>query len=220
MLTAADVMTRDVVSVDTEKPVRDIAELLYTRRISGVPVIDANGRVIGIVSEGDLIAHAAIVGEHHRSWWLSLFADESVTAPGLCEGARSDRSRCDDYEGGQHRGDRDPCRDRGDCFTAIASSESQSFAAASSSASSHEAICSRPLATAENASRLGPWTIEPFTTSSCANSREPALGSCLGRPCREWRCSLSMERFRPKTSDERFGLRQRTCRVSNVLKTI
>lgn len=80
MLTAADVMTRDVVSVDPEKLVRDIAELLYTRRISGVPVIDATGRVIGIVSEGDLIAHAAIVGEQHRSWWLSLFADESVTA--------------------------------------------------------------------------------------------------------------------------------------------
>jgi CBS-domain-containing membrane protein len=80
MLTAADVMTTDVVTVDPDKPVRDIAELLYTRRISGVPVVDSDGSVIGIVSEGDLIGHAAIVGEHHRSWWLSLFADESVTA--------------------------------------------------------------------------------------------------------------------------------------------
>jgi CBS domain-containing protein len=80
MLTAADVMTTHVVSVDLDKPVREIAELLYTRRISGVPVVDADGRAIGIVSEGDLIGHAAIVGEHHRSWWLSLFADESVTA--------------------------------------------------------------------------------------------------------------------------------------------
>ena len=80
MLTAADVMTGDVVSVGPDKPVRDIAELLYTRRISGVPVVDANGGVIGIVSEGDLIGHAAIVGEQHRSWWLSLFEDESVPA--------------------------------------------------------------------------------------------------------------------------------------------
>ena len=80
MLTAADVMTTDVISVDPDKPVREIAELLYTRRISGVPVVDADDRVIGIVSEGDLIGHAAIVGEHHRSWWLSLFADERVTA--------------------------------------------------------------------------------------------------------------------------------------------
>jgi CBS-domain-containing membrane protein len=80
MLTAANVMTTDVVSIGPDKPVREIAEILFTRRISGVPVVDADARVIGIVSEGDLIGHAAIVGEHHRSWWLSLFTDESVTA--------------------------------------------------------------------------------------------------------------------------------------------
>lgn len=80
MLTAADVMTTEVVSITPDTPVRDIAELLYTRRISGVPVVDADGRVIGIVSEGDLIGHAAIIGERRRSWWLSLFADESATA--------------------------------------------------------------------------------------------------------------------------------------------
>jgi CBS domain-containing protein len=80
MLTAANVMTTDVVSIGPDKPVREIAEILFTRRISGVPVVDADARVIGIVSEGDLIRHAAIVGEQHRSWWLSLFTDESVTA--------------------------------------------------------------------------------------------------------------------------------------------
>ena len=80
MLTAADVMTTDVVSITPDTPVRDIAELLHTRRISGVPVVDTGSRVIGIVSEGDLIGHAAIIGERRRSWWLSLFADESATA--------------------------------------------------------------------------------------------------------------------------------------------
>jgi CBS domain-containing protein len=80
MLSAADVMTTDVVTVDPDKSVRDIAELLYTRRISGVPVVDVDRSVIGFVSEGDLIEHAAIVGERRRSWWLSLFADESVAA--------------------------------------------------------------------------------------------------------------------------------------------
>src|SRR5215208_7262670 len=79
MLTAADVMTSEVVSVEPDTPVRDIAELLYTRRISGVPVVE-NGRVIGIVSEGDLIGHAAAIGEPRRSWWLSLFSDESLSA--------------------------------------------------------------------------------------------------------------------------------------------
>ncbi len=67
MLTAADVMTTEVVSITPDTPVRDIAELLYTRRISGVPVVEADGRVIGIVSEGDLIGHAAVTGERRRS---------------------------------------------------------------------------------------------------------------------------------------------------------
>ena len=79
MLTAADVMTTEVVSVEPDTPVRDIAELLYTRRISGVPVVE-HDRVIGIVSEGDLIGHTAAIGEPRRSWWLSLFADESLSA--------------------------------------------------------------------------------------------------------------------------------------------
>jgi CBS domain-containing protein len=80
MLTAADVMTTDVITVAPETPVRDIAQLLYTRRISGVPVVDANRAVVGLVSEGDLMKHAGAIGEQRRSWWLTLFADESVLA--------------------------------------------------------------------------------------------------------------------------------------------
>src|SRR5215212_2776123 len=79
MLTAAGVMTTEVVSVKPDTPVRDIAELLYSRRISGVPVVE-NDQVIGIVSEGDLIGHVAAVGDPRRSWWLSLFADENLSA--------------------------------------------------------------------------------------------------------------------------------------------
>jgi len=79
MLTAADVMTADVVSVEPDTPVQDIAQLLYTRRISGVPVVE-NGSVVGIVSEGDLFGHAAAIGEQRRSWWLSLFSEESLSA--------------------------------------------------------------------------------------------------------------------------------------------
>jgi CBS domain-containing protein len=79
MLTASDVMTTEVVTVAPDTPVRDVAELLFTRRISGVPVVK-NDRVIGIVSEGDLIGHVAAIGEPRRSWWLSLFTNESVSA--------------------------------------------------------------------------------------------------------------------------------------------
>jgi len=59
-------MTTEVVSVEPDTPVRDIAELLYTRRISGVPVVD-NGQVIGIVSEGDLIGHVAAMSPRSAS---------------------------------------------------------------------------------------------------------------------------------------------------------
>ena len=52
MLTAADVMTTDVITVSPETTVRDIAILLHSKRISGVPVVDAAGHILGIVTEG------------------------------------------------------------------------------------------------------------------------------------------------------------------------
>jgi len=80
MLTAADVMTTDVITVSPETGVRDIAALLHAKRISGVPVVDAAGRPVGIVTEGDLILREPIAGEHRRSWWLTLFDDPAVLA--------------------------------------------------------------------------------------------------------------------------------------------
>ena len=73
MLTAADIMTTHVISVTPETSVSDIAKLLYKKRISGVPVVDPQKHVIGIVSEGDLIGHTGAIGEQRRSWWLTLF---------------------------------------------------------------------------------------------------------------------------------------------------
>jgi CBS domain-containing protein len=82
MMTASDVMTREVTTVSPETPVQEIATLLYTRRISGVPVVDHDQRVVGMVSEGDLMTHSAAVGEEprKRSWWLGLFGDTSSSA--------------------------------------------------------------------------------------------------------------------------------------------
>ena len=51
---ARDIMTREVITVEPGTPVRDLIETLLTNRISGVPVV-VEGRVVGIVSEGDLI---------------------------------------------------------------------------------------------------------------------------------------------------------------------
>ena len=80
MLTAADVMTTEVITVTPETPVRDIAALLREKRISGVPVVTSDNRVVGIVSEGDLISHTEVIGERRRSWWLRLFDNPNALA--------------------------------------------------------------------------------------------------------------------------------------------
>ena len=55
MLTAADVMTRDVITVKKETTIRDLAELFARHRISSAPVVDDSGAMIGIVTETDLV---------------------------------------------------------------------------------------------------------------------------------------------------------------------
>lgn len=70
---ARDVMTVPVVTVAPDTSVAELARLLLERRISAVPVVDASGRLQGIVSEGDLMWHSQAGTGRHRSWWLSLF---------------------------------------------------------------------------------------------------------------------------------------------------
>jgi CBS domain-containing protein len=50
-----DIMRRDVITVRPETPLKEVARLLVEHRISGVPVVDAEGRVLGVVSEADLV---------------------------------------------------------------------------------------------------------------------------------------------------------------------
>ena len=80
MVAIADVMTAEVVTVTPETPIRAIAELLYTRRISGVPVVDGDRRLLVVVGEGDLITHTDTIGEQRPAWWLKFFSDETDLA--------------------------------------------------------------------------------------------------------------------------------------------
>jgi CBS domain-containing protein len=54
--TVNDVMTRTVVSVHPETPLKEVARLLVARRISGLPVVDHENNVVGVVSEADFLA--------------------------------------------------------------------------------------------------------------------------------------------------------------------
>lgn len=69
---AKDVMTTEVVYAGPETSVRAIAQTLLKRRISAVPVVGDGGRVIGIVSEGDLMRRPESETQRPRSWWLEL----------------------------------------------------------------------------------------------------------------------------------------------------
>lgn len=55
MKTAADIMTRDVTTVTRDLSVKELAKLLTSKNISGVPVVDESGSLIGVVTESDLI---------------------------------------------------------------------------------------------------------------------------------------------------------------------
>jgi CBS domain-containing protein len=56
MLKAKDIMTKDVITVKAESTVEELARLLIEHRFSGVPVVDDADRLIGIVTEHDLIS--------------------------------------------------------------------------------------------------------------------------------------------------------------------
>ncbi|HEU4352288.1 MAG TPA: CBS domain-containing protein [Burkholderiales bacterium] len=73
-------MTQPVVAVAPETPVRQLAALMLERRISGVPVTDAAGRVLGVVSEGDFIRRPEIDTDLPGSRWLRLFTSTDEQA--------------------------------------------------------------------------------------------------------------------------------------------
>ena len=76
----ADIMTREVISVGPETPVREVAQTMLERRISGVPVVDAERRILGIVSEGDLIRRPEIETDRLGRGWLNIFVSDEERA--------------------------------------------------------------------------------------------------------------------------------------------
>ena len=71
---ASDVMATHVVTIDQNSTVGQLARLLVDNYISGAPVIDESGRVVGMISEGDLIRRAEIDTDSGPSGWLAWFS--------------------------------------------------------------------------------------------------------------------------------------------------
>ena len=70
---ARDLMSRDLVVVAPETPVSAVTEMLAARGISAVPVIDAEGSPVGLVTEGDLIRRLAEAPRGPLGWFLDMF---------------------------------------------------------------------------------------------------------------------------------------------------
>ena len=77
---AADVMITNVIAVGPDACVQDVARILLDSRISAVPVIAADGKLLGIVSEGDLMRRAEAGTGRRRPWWLAILTGREVLA--------------------------------------------------------------------------------------------------------------------------------------------
>lgn len=72
---AKDIMTPNVLTVEPDMSIAAVAQLLIERCIGGAPVVDSEGALIGMLSEGDLVHR--IRGDHElpRTWWLDLLGN-------------------------------------------------------------------------------------------------------------------------------------------------
>lgn len=67
---AHQIMARHVITVGTETPILDAVKLMMDHHISGLPVVDATGRLVGILSETDFLRRSEIGTQRRRARWL------------------------------------------------------------------------------------------------------------------------------------------------------
>jgi CBS domain-containing protein len=78
---ARDVMVAPVITVKPSTTVKEVAELFLEKRISAAPVLDSQQKLVGVVSEGDLLHRVEAGTERRRSWWLKgLIGDDTLAA--------------------------------------------------------------------------------------------------------------------------------------------
>ena len=92
VVTAGDLMTRDVAVVHPETPLLQAVRLMAQRRISGMPVVDDSGNIVGMMSEGDLVRwHEGYTGKQAR--WLDMLADGYELSPIFLERVRAEHHK-------------------------------------------------------------------------------------------------------------------------------
>jgi len=76
----ADVMTRNCITVAPEATVEEAVNIMLSRHISGLFVVDRKGDLAGVVTEGDLLRREEIGTQRNRPWWLRLLASPARQA--------------------------------------------------------------------------------------------------------------------------------------------
>jgi CBS domain-containing protein len=93
---AASIMTRGVVTVGPDATVAEVATLLARHDISAVPVCDADGTLLGMLSEGDLMRPFGSANEMRRAWWLGMLAEGTDLASEFLDYVRVDNRHARD----------------------------------------------------------------------------------------------------------------------------
>ena len=76
----ADVMTRNCISIAPDATVEEAVNLMLSRHISGLFVVDKAGDLAGVVTEGDLLRRDELGTQRNRPWWLRLLASPAKQA--------------------------------------------------------------------------------------------------------------------------------------------
>jgi CBS domain-containing protein len=74
------IMTKPVITVTSETTVFEAANRMLTNHVSGLPVVDTSGKLVGIVSEGDFLRRSEIGTKRRRSRWLSFILGPGTAA--------------------------------------------------------------------------------------------------------------------------------------------
>ncbi|EJJ25170.1 CBS domain-containing protein [Rhizobium sp. CF142] len=78
---AKSVMTTDLVTVSPDTTVAEAARLMLLHHVTAVPVVDADKRLLGLVSEGDVMRHFGAQFQSKRAQWLRMLAEGEALAP-------------------------------------------------------------------------------------------------------------------------------------------
>jgi len=91
-VTAGEIMTRDVAVVHPETSLLNAVKLMASRRISGMPVVDDSGNVVGVITEGDLVRwHEG--SPERQTRWLDMLAEGLPPASAFLEAIRAEQNR-------------------------------------------------------------------------------------------------------------------------------